>query len=315
MDSKQHKSIHKQIHNQSFPFSKTMGKTRKGSEDSSKKRDSRQVVQNGPSSDGDDRDEKPKKMRSREKIDRPGKEIITDAYHEKEDDGKVKLPLDETPVVKLSTKDESFTETAAVGSKDVATEEEEPVLWDLESALHHIVTMGDGCKESLSKDLWLSFRVGHSGDSSALERCYRNAPETSPEPSDNDEREEPESTKAAQRKGLPREELQVHLASALGDEGNPPFVFALLAEISSSVESSASKRMGAAALLSCESFDSLIRVEWMYVDPTLFEVAALLERRLWLRVCALSVLMSYDLVGEAIPPDDRLRHEAESLLN
>lgn len=282
-----------------------MGKARKGSEDSSKKRDSRQVVQNGPSSDGD-RDEKPKKMRSREKIDRPGNEIITEV-HEKADDVEGKLSLgDGTPVAK-SSKDQSSKDEEAVRIKNVATEREEPVLWDLESALHHIVRMGDGCKEPLSKDLWLSFRVGHSGDSSTLEKCYRNAQKTSPE--DNEEREEPSRAETC----LPREEMQAHLATALGDEDNPPFVFALLAEISPSVESSASKGIAAAALLSCESFDSLIRVEWIYVDQTL-EVAALLERRLWLRVCALSVLMSYDLVGEAIP-EDRLRHEAESLIN
>lgn len=287
-----------------------MGKARKGSEDSSKKRDSRQVVENGPSSGGD-RDEKPKKMRSREIIDPAGNEV-TDG-HDKPDGGKVQLPPDEVLVTKTSQ--DRATPEVAVCVKTVETEKKtESMIWDLESALHHIVSMGDGCSEPLSKDLWLSFRVGHSGDSSTLERCYRSTQEKSPETFENEEsHESDETSRLAEHKSLPREELQAHLANALGDEDNPPFVFALLAEISSSVESSASKSIAAAILISCESYDSMIRVEWIYVDETL-EVAALLERRLWLRVCALSVLMSYGLVGEGIP-DDRLRQEAESLIS
>jgi hypothetical protein len=288
-----------------------MGKTRKGSEDSSKKRDSRQVVQNGPSSDGD-RDAKPKKLRSRKTTDRAANQV-TDENEPHLDDGKDKLPLDETPVAE-TVQDRAICENE-VNDMDDATENRAALVkWDLEHALHHVVSMGDGCKEPLSKDSYLSFRVGHSGDSSAIEKCYRITQGKSVQSFKNPEVEEQKTSKSGQQLAtLSHEELQAHLTTALGDEDNPPFAFALLAEVSSSVETSAPKSIAAAAILSSESVISRIRIEWMYIDQRL-ETAALLERRLWLRLCALSVLMSCDLVGTTLP-EDRLRQEAENVVS
>ncbi len=280
---------------------RSMGKTRKGSEDLSKKRNSRQVVQNGPSADGD-RDEKPKKLRSRITTDRSSN-IVIDRNDPLLEDGRDKPPLDETPDAETA-QDGAVCDNDVNESSDVRECKAQIGHWDLDDALRYVASMGDGCKEPLSKDLYLSFRVGHSGDVSAIENCYRIADGKSLKMFEKPNVEEQEINNANQQSAsFSSEELQAHLIKALGDEVNPPFVFALLAEVSSSVDVTAPRSIAAAALLSSESVLSIIRVEWMYIDQEL-EIAALLERRLWLRLCALSVLMSCDLVGATLPRID-----------
>lgn len=177
--------------------------------------------------------------------------------------------------------------------------------WDLESALHRIAQVGDSTESSRSKEIlsshvWVKFRVGHTGDASAIVACYQKSAQSRPKTasgttlagkfvSSSSDSDDPSS-------------LEVRLADSLGDEDSPPFVFALLAELFSEEIPAISHTIGAAALLTlhhkADTSKAVIRLEWLYVDRHSSEtkaVADILERRVWLRLSTLSVMTSCEL--------------------
>ena len=238
----------------------------KRADDVRKKRGSRQVVETGPSSCYD-RDESPKKLKSRER-----------ALGPKEEDG-ISSPNSNNPAPGASLKEPSAQESLEViqeGSVPAA----QGTSWDLESALHHVVSMGDGCKEFLSDDAWVIFRVGHVGDASALEKCYR------------------KSRKGGENESVTPEQMEVRLADGLGDEDNPPSIFALIGDLKSKSED-VSEDLAAVALFGGDDNSEVVRVEFIHVNGSLPPaIASILERRLWLRLSALSLLLSYDIIVE-----------------
>jgi hypothetical protein len=266
-----------------------MVKTNSGNDDSRKKRDSRQVVESGPSSY--DRDENPKKLRSRETAARD------------------RTPNNNNEL--LETSRESLCASSTVRNKDDCVKRDgrktmirhnevtsevasRSMSWDLESASHHVARLGDGCKEQLSDDVWVTFRVGHAGDASTLEKCYSKTLSSTC-----GERNEDSSSEERAKAVATSEQMEVRLADGLGDEDSPPSIFALIAELSAG-NSSAPRDLGAAVLFAGDESSAIIRVEWLYVDKTLSsQVAGILERRLWLRLSALALLMSCDIVAES----------------
>jgi hypothetical protein len=238
-------------------------------EEARKKRDCTDVVEDAQ----DSVEEKVKKLRSK----------ISPNENQVEPSGST---LEEETPPKASP-----TTKVVVKIKEPATKGK---VWDLEGAFHYVVRMGD-CddKEFLSEDQskWVTFRAGHTGDVSSLASLYRKSiiePPCSP-----DKETSPEKKVASIPDDTP---LEVWLADGLGDEDTPPSFFALLAEIS--VEDSPRvSQLGAAALLTLAWEDSsrVLRVEWMYVDNET-KVASLLERRLWLRLSAISLLSSCELL-------------------
>jgi hypothetical protein len=242
--------------------------SRKGADDVRKKRGSRQVVESGPSSCYD-RDESPKKLKSRER-----------AVGPKDEDG-VSGSNSKSPAPGTTLKEPSTQESLEIIQERSVLAAAQGTSWDLESALHHVVSMGDGCKEFLSDDAWVIFRVGHVGDASALEKCYRK----SRKDGDNELSVTPE-------------QMEVRLADGLGDEDNPPSIFALIAEVKSKSED-VSRDLAAAALFGGDDNSEVVRVEWIHVNGSLPPaIASILERRLWLRLSALSLLLSYDIIVE-----------------
>lgn len=159
-------------------------------------------------------------------------------------------------------------------------------VWDLHSGLHHLVQMTGDEKEDreyLSKDTWVNFRVGHGGDSSALAAFYRKFSTAN-------------GNKSC-RPGFPEDtSLEVWLADGLGDEDNPPSVYALLAEIKPKT------RLGAAALITLGWEDGCraLIVEWLAIDHDV-EAFEILEKRLWLRLSTLSIMTSCEIMVTAAP--------------
>ena len=104
--------------------------------------------------------------------------------------------------------------------------------------------------------------------------------------------------------------LELWLADGLGDEDMPPSLFALLAhvnydngndkdEIEDDEETGNTKasRLAAVALLtvSWEHSERVLRVEWLQVDSDLDEQAGLIEKRMWLRLAALSLMSNCEM--------------------
>jgi hypothetical protein len=149
------------------------------------------------------------------------------------------------------------------------------VTWDLESALLHVARMGctdDPERVSSQKgdEVWIKYRVAHSGDASMLAGCYRKLRGSGDSPKENSS-------------------LEMWLAEGLGDEDKPPFVFALLAEVFSEASS---VEIGSAALLTqtWSNGKRFVRVEWTY------SVSDAVERSMWLRLASLGLLVSCDLL-------------------
>lgn len=167
---------------------------------------------------------------------------------------------------------------------------------DIETALHRLFQQ-DGAKEILSDDTTVMFRAGHAGDAPAIESCYREATKathlsanekTETESSDDDKKRERKNSEQE-----PSSSLELWLSEAMGDEDTPPSVYSILADVSSSSISDVkpTKRLGAVALFSLAWKDNqrMLRMEWCHVDKSLPE-AQVLERRMWLRLSALSLM-------------------------
>eukprot|EP00980_Cylindrotheca_fusiformis_P007075 scaffold1482_cov120-Cylindrotheca_fusiformis.AAC.17 len=192
-----------------------------------------------------------------------------------------------------------------------------PKVWDMESALLYLVQVEGDFKEYLSHDqsTWVTFRAGHAGDASAIASWYRRDKQLAEE---KDEEENPELDKqpvrARNAEEAPSSMLEVWLADGMGDEGNPPSCFSLIADVHKVSEPTESdtkespkpspvakptKTMGAAALLTIAFVNNerVLRVEWMRMHTDLApEVATILQQRMWLRLSTLSVMTACQLV-------------------
>lgn len=166
---------------------------------------------------------------------------------------------------------------------------------DLEVALQRIVRMGDKdeSKEFLSRNRWVNFRIGHAGDASTLAACYRKSRTSGNSSLQKD------GKKSSLNVTSPEDtSLEVRLAEGLGDEDTPPSIFALLADVES--DDLDEGRLGAAALVSIawEDASKVLRVEWFYTvdDERFSDVSNLLERRMWLRLSALAMMTSCQML-------------------
>jgi hypothetical protein len=173
-------------------------------------------------------------------------------------------------------------------------------VWDLESALQYLVSV-DTQNESLNDTTTVSFRVGHAGDASTISNLYQQsqAPK-SPE----FELRKTTSTTTTTTTTEPEEEssslLELWLAEGMGDEDTPPSLHVLLAHIQNGeTGGSGPSQLAAIALLtiSWEEDTRMLRVEWLYIDPSLDQTVGLtLERRLWLRLSSCAFLTACQLV-------------------
>lgn len=115
--------------------------------------------------------------------------------------------------------------------------------------------------------------------------------------------------------------LELWLAEGLGNEDMPPSLFALLAHVNydkqqdDKVEdegdeagntTAKASRLAAVALLTVawENSSRVLRVEWLQVDYEL-DNATLVERRMWLRLAALSLMTACEMYVVAQPQDNR----------
>lgn len=271
------------------------------SDDVGKKRGSLQVVE----SDGGPRvDKNPKKPKARKKIrkkESPGRSedpaeklafaerlqtlSVSGSVPQQLEAGKLKYTTEKPPTV--------TQENQPKQQPDNRTK----VSWDLESALHHIVRIGGDEKEFLSKDDWVSFRVGHSGDATMLEKhCSKTSKENSNAAGEGSSTKEDSSSPVASKDTRCRSEQRVSfLADGLGGEERTPSVFALLAEVSSLDTNNILK---AAVLFTGDEVLGRIRLKKLYVDKD-YAYTQLLERRVWLRLSALAVLVGYDIVFDS----------------
>ena len=96
--------------------------------------------------------------------------------------------------------------------------------------------------------------------------------------------------------------LELWLADGLGDEDIPPSLFALLAHVNYDKDedeagsNTKASELAAVALLtvSWEHGCRVLRVEWLQVDSDL-DNARLVERRMWLRLSALSLMTACEM--------------------
>lgn len=248
------------------------------SEDIRKKRDSAEVAEE----DHQVQEEKPKKLKA---VSSKNQTPTSDAAHPAR--GKISEPTARSP-----SPAKSKARGGEIGTSQSASA---GTVWDLESALHHVAQMGDP-KEYLSKDKYISFRVGHAGDASALESLYR---------SQRLKVEGKEDSKRKKTSSTDDSSLGVWLADGFGGEDTPPSVFGLFVDYNTECEAKLlASALGAAALLTVAREDNskVLRVEWLYIDRAA-ELAEIIERRLWLRLCTLSLLTSCEalVVKEASP--------------
>ena len=183
-------------------------------------------------------------------------------------------------------------------------------VWDLESALQYIVSV-DTKNESLNDTTTVSFRVGHAGDASTISNLYQQsqAPK-SPEFTLRKTASTTTTTTTTTTNTEPEEEssslLELWLAEGMGDEDTPPSLHVLLAHIQNGSGGggggggvSGPSQLAAIALLtiSWEEDTRMLRVEWLYLDPSLDRPVGLaLERRLWLRLSSCALLTACQLV-------------------
>jgi hypothetical protein len=171
---------------------------------------------------------------------------------------------------------------------------------DLEVALQQIAHLGkdDKCKEYLSKTKWVQFRVGHTSDASTLATFYRKSRRRQ-----NVEHPARDTTNSniSTSNLLQKEDtsLEVRLAEGLGDDDSPPSIFALLADV---VCDNGDQKLVAAAVISSGWEDSrkvmLVKMFHVSDEENDSDVAELLERRMWLRLSALALMTSNDMIVE-----------------
>lgn len=143
------------------------------------------------------------------------------------------------------------------------------VCVDIETAMHRILHPE---REPLSDGMYVTFRAGHAGDAPAIEALYHGG-------------ENADTYSTEQHKEESASSLELWLSEGMGDEDTPPFVFSILAEISSDDQPS-NTHLAAVALLTVawEANQRMLRVEWCHVDDSV------LARRMWLRLSALAVM-------------------------
>ena len=182
------------------------------------------------------------------------------------------------------------------------------VVWDLEGALQYLVSVETKYSEFLNDTTTVSFRVGHAGDASTIANLYQQsqAPK-SPEFELRKTTTSTTTTITTTTTTEPEEEssslLELWLAEGMGDEDTPPSFHVLLAHIQNGSGSgggvSGPSQLAAVALLtiSWEEDTRMLRVEWLYLDPSLDRPVGLaLEGRLWLRLSSCALLTACQLV-------------------
>lgn len=163
---------------------------------------------------------------------------------------------------------------------------------DLEVSLQRIVQLEekDESKEYLSKTKWVQFRVGHASDASTLANFYRKSNANKLDTGNN-----VNLSSALQKEDT---SLEVRLAEGLGNEDSPPSIYALLADVACDDDDNLNL-LGAAVVSSgWETSRKVIMVKMFYVsnEEKDSDIAELLERRMWLRLSALALVASSEMI-------------------
>ncbi|CAB9527187.1 expressed unknown protein [Seminavis robusta] len=141
----------------------------------------------------------------------------------------------------------SATQTTTTSELSSSNKENPPVVenQDLESALSYVASIGEGRTESLSSDATLSFRVGHAGDASTLANWYKKSMASRNNNPDNHHPDGEKSQEIINSESPSKPDksasaddspLELWLVDGLGDEGIPPSLFALIADVSSTTK-------------------------------------------------------------------------------
>jgi hypothetical protein len=266
-----------------------------GNDDSRKKRDSTEVVEG----DVIRNEEKTKKLRANKPT--SGSSLPAAGASARPKSSTLQETNEGSDKASASALEDTSVESIAALTVDEINPGAAPVrhALDLEVALQRIVRMGDKdeSKEFLSRNRWVNFRIGHAGDASALATCYRKSSCATNHNSD-DSQQKDERKGGMNGSATEDTTLEVRLAEGLGDEDTPPSIFALLADVES--DNSDERKLGAAALVSIawEDVFRVLRVEWFYIvdDEGFQDVANLLERRMWLRLSALAMMTSCQML-------------------
>lgn len=185
-------------------------------------------------------------------------------------------------------------------------------VWDIESALLYLLQVETDEKEFLTNDksAWATFRVGHAGDASTIANWYRQEQRVLQDVESPELKKQPEDTEGDGEETTSSSMLEISIAEGMGDEGNPPSLYSLVAHVqyldsseSSSPEKSTSeastKVLGAVALMTVAfaNDERILRVEWISINSDLpREAAKTLEQRMWLRLSTLSVMTACQVV-------------------
>lgn len=285
------------------------------------KRDCTEVVQHAE--DDDDVNDNPKKL----KKEKTNKKDAGESSQEKHTKAAEATTVVSQDVSSTGSNGSSFTRDprmnsilaeAAVISRSVAagsssTQHHITQSRDLESALNFLVSLSERQDEPISNDASVSFRLGHAGDVSTLASWYREksskttsgASSITNDSGEEQNNEKPNSpSKATETENAPTNldqeaasSLEIWLADGLGDEDIPPSLFSLLAHVNYSKDGrSRVSKLAAVALLTLawENARRVLRVEWLQVDGKL-DGCQVVERRLWLRLAALSLITACEL--------------------
>ena len=254
-------------------------------EDVRKKRDSREVGETGIAK----ADEKSKKQRGLKL-----KSVVSSTT------GSTSTSVDDASVKQHQTDIDVKDKSDVAGDSDPpesqnksSTEEKDesyrikgPI--DIESAVQLVVKISDGVKEFISDDAWITFRVGHAGDASLLADLMRKSKTINTLKNDNNVNADTKKVP-----GVPNEDtpLEVRLADGLGDEDTPPSVFSIMIYINKPANE---PQLAGASLFFTRTDQQVkvLQVEFLYVDDQVGELAGIIERRLWLRLCTLAVMLS-----------------------
>ena len=173
--------------------------------------------------------------------------------------------------------------------------------------------------EKLSLTTSLHFRMGHAGDASTIAELYRSwqadqareqAEPTIDKPAEEADDENVTANHEANNQEVmssAADDLEVWLADAVGNEDVPPCAFVLMAELrqccaaetdaenaeqDAPSSSSADQSLLVALAIMTQVWEGaarLLRIEWLYIRQD-HDLAALIERRMWLRLSALALM-------------------------
>jgi len=210
----------------------------------------------------------------------------------------------EVPIGKNDERSQGFHSTSLAdddikpptgdGNAHPMTEPKKSFTWDLETAISRLVNESNTPLEMLSETTYVSFRGGTAGDASAIATWYREMEEAKKLKSLTGDATNTMEEFIGEK--CKNDSLEVWLENGLGDEGIPPCIFALLADVGTKGETEANQLGGIALVtLAWENSQRLLRVEWFHVDPTLPD-GEVLGRRLWLRLSALALMTACQLM-------------------